>query len=333
MEPAPPEFDLIAQLWAPLTLGAPGAFGLKDDVAQLSSAPFGHVVTCDQIIENTHFLPSDPLDWVAKRLVRRNLSDLIAKGCKPIGAFLSVAWPRSRPYAHLTDFAAGLGQDLAELCGACPLLGGDTSTTQGPLVASLTLIGAPLSVAGQPILRSGAQASDLIFLTGTIGDPYLGLQVRLGLMDGQGLEGAVAIALAPSPPPLAVAAIIATHAKASIDISDGLLADAGHVAAASGLALELDLERVPLSAEARVFLDRAQTPVEALLSLVTGGDDYQALTCVAPADAEAFASKMMALGVKITQIGVCGDGQGLTLFFHGERLDLPARTGWQFSGA
>ncbi|MFN9935501.1 MAG: hypothetical protein ACK536_04635, partial [Hyphomonadaceae bacterium] len=66
---------------------------------------------------------------------------------------------------------------------------------------------------------------------------------------------------------------------------------------------------------------------------VTGGDDYQALTCVAPAEAEAFASKMKALGVQITQIGVCRDGQGLNLFFQGERLDLPVRTGWQFSGA
>lgn len=333
MEPPPPEFDLIAQLWAPLTLGAPGAFGLKDDVAQLPGAPFGHVVTCDQIIENTHFLLCDPLDWVAKRLVRRNLSDLIAKGCKPVGAFLSVAWPKSRPYAHLTDFAAGLGQDLAQLCGACPLLGGDTSTTQGPLVASLTLIGAPLSAVGQPILRSGAQAGDLIFLTGTIGDPYLGLQVRLGLMDGQGLEGAVAIALAPSPPPLTVAEIIAAHAKASIDISDGLLADAGHIAGACSLALQLDLARVPLSAEARAFLDRAHAPVEALLSLVTGGDDYQTLACVAPDDAEAFVAKMNALGVQITQIGVCLDGQGVEIFHRGTRLDLPARTGWQFSDA
>jgi thiamine-monophosphate kinase len=333
VEPAPPEFDLIAQLWAPLTLGAAGAFGLKDDVAQLSSAPFGHVVTCDQIIEGTHFLPSDPLDWVAKRLVRRNLSDLIAKGCKPVGAFLSVAWPKSRPYAHLADFAAGLGQDLAELCGACPLMGGDTSTTQGPLVASLTLMGVPLSKVGQPVLRSGAQAGDLIFLTGTIGDPFLGLQVRLGLMEGQGLESAVATALAPAPPPLTVAAIIAAHANASIDISDGLLADAGHVASASGLALQLDLERVPLSAEAITFLEAAPDPVQALLGLVTGGDDYQALTCVAPKIAEDFCSSMKALGVQVTQIGVCYQGQGLEIYHHGDRLDLPARTGWQFSGA
>ena len=212
-------------------------------------------------------------------------------------------------------------------------MGGDTSTTQGPLVASLTLIGVPLSALGQPILRSGAQAGDLIFLTGTIGDPFLGLQVRLGLMDGQGLEGAAATALAPSPPPLAVAEIIACHARASIDISDGLLADAGHVASASGRVLQLDLERMPLSAEAIAFLKSAPNPLEALLSLVTGGDDYQTLACVSPEDAEAFAMKMNALGVQITQIGVCLEGQGVEIFYHGDRLDLPAHKGWQFSDA
>jgi thiamine-monophosphate kinase len=333
VEQAPPEFDVIARLWAPLARDAPGAFGLKDDVAQLPSSSQGHVVTCDQVIEGTHFLPTDPLDWVAKRLVRRNLSDLSAKGCKPIGAFLTLAWPKNRPYSQMADFAAGLAQDLSDLCGACPLMGGDTSSTHGPLVASLTLIGAPMSAAGKPILRSGAQLDDQIFLTGTIGDPYLGLQVRLGLIDGNGLEGAVAIAMAPGPPPLSVAAIIAAHSHASIDVSDGLLADAGHIAEASQLGMKLHLERVPLSAEASIFIESARNPVEGLLRLVTGGDDYQALICVAPDQVEAFVSKFEDLGVRLTQIGSCQAGQGIELTYCGQAIALPARTGWQFSGA
>jgi thiamine-monophosphate kinase len=333
VEQAPPEFDLIAQLWAPLTRGAPGAYGLKDDVAYLPSSPLGHVVTCDQVIEGTHFLSSDPLNSVAKRLVRRNLSDLLAKGCKPIGAFLTLAWPKSRPYAQVADFAEGLGQDLSDLCGACPLLGGDTSSTTGPLVASLTLIGSSLLVSGAPILRSGARSGDLVFLTGIIGDSYLGLQVRLGQMYGQGLAGAVAFAMAPAPPPLAVAHVIATFAQASIDISDGLLADAGHVAEASHLAMHLHLEQVPLSAEATAFMTRSHNPVESLLALVTGGDDYQALMCVAPQKAAAFVSALAAIGVRVTQIGVCQEGQGIVLTHCGGSVALPARTGWQFSGA
>jgi len=333
VEQASLEFNLIERLWTPLARATPGAFGLRDDVAHIPGTPLGHVVTCDQVIEGTHFLPSDPMAWVAKRLVRRNLSDIIAKGCKPIGAFLTLAWPKNRSYAQLADFAEGLGQDLSDLTGACPLLGGDTSSTNGPLVASLILIGVPLSPSGLPILRSGARPEDLIFVTGTIGEAYLGLQVRLGLIDGKGLEGAVATAMAPAPPPLTVAPIIATHAHASIDISDGLLADAGHVGVSSQLSLQLNLEQVPLSSEAGASLKRAADPLQSLLNLVTGGDDYQTLACVAPDEALAFVSKFEALGVKITQIGICRKGHGVDLTFSGQAIALPIRTGWQFSDA
>lgn len=333
MAEAPPEFDLIANLWAPLSRGAAGAFGLQDDVAQLPTSSFGHVVTCDQIIEGTHFLPSDGLDWVAKRLVRRNLSDLIAKGCRPIGAFLALAWPKGRPHTHLEAFARGLGQDLVDLGGGCPLLGGDTSSTDGPLVASLTLIGTPLASLGQPILRQGAKPGDLVFMTGTLGDPFLGLQVRLGRMEGLGLEGAVQAALAPAPPPLACAEIIASLANASIDISDGLLADAGHVAFASAIEMGLQLEHLPLSSEAQAWVSRASVPLQGLLSLATGGDDYQTLMCVAPDRAATVHERFGEIGVAITQIGICTEGQGLTISYQGQNVALPPRTGWQFSDA
>ncbi|MFM1975912.1 MAG: hypothetical protein RL145_758 [Pseudomonadota bacterium] len=333
MEKPPLEFDLIAQIWEPLTRGAAGAFGLKDDVAQLPTSIVGPVVTCDQVIEGTHFLPTDGLDWVAKRLVRRNVSDLIAKGCQTIGAFLTLAWPKGRSQAQLAAFATGLGDDLVALCGSCPLLGGDTSSIHGPLVASLTLIGAPLAPSGLPILRRGTRAGDLIFLTGTIGDPYLGLQVRLGHLGSQGLENAIKIALAPAPPPLATAKLIASYAHASIDISDGLLADAGHIADASGLSLVLDLDQVPISAEATTWLAQYGDRLEGLLRLVTGGDDYQSLICVGPEQAEALVRDYQALGVALTQIGVCQTGSGLSLRYQGQNVPVPSRRGWQFSDA
>jgi len=327
------EFDLIADIWGPLTRGNAGAYALRDDVALVPASPHGHVVTCDQVIEGTHFLPSDGLDWVAKRLVRRNLSDLIAKGCRPIGAFLALAWPQMRPQTEMKAFAQGLGEDLAHLAGNCPLLGGDTSSTQGPLVASLTLIGTPLAPSGQPVLRRGAQPGDVIFMTGTLGDPYLGLQVRLGQLDGEGLSQAQLISLAPAPPPLSMATWIGAFATASIDVSDGLLADAGHVASASGTALVLELDRLPLSMEATHWLHRRQEDVSALLKLATGGDDYQSFFTVPPAQADAFMAQCHQSGVRLTQIGLCQEGVGLRLMYRGQTVALPSRTGWQFSDA
>ena len=333
MARAPSEFDLIAHLWAPLARGVAGAFDLKDDVAQLPVSPHGLVATCDQIIEGTHFLSSDSLDWVAKRLVRRNLSDLIAKGCKPIGALLALAWPKERPLAQVADFARGLGDDLAALCGNCPLLGGDTSATEGPLVASLTLIGTPLAPTAKPILRIGAQPGDGIFLTGTLGDAYLGLQVRLGQMDASQLTQAVQLALAPKPPPLATADLVATFAKASIDVSDGLLADASHIALASHLSLAIELDVLPLSNEAATWLERSNDHVESLLALATGGDDYQSLFCAAPEHASTLTAHFQAIGVQLTQIGRCCEGQGVALTYRGQTIALPNRRGWQFSDA
>lgn len=333
MAQAPSEFDLIAQLWAPLARGAVGAFDLKDDVAQLPVSTHGLVVTCDQVIEGTHFLSSDSLDWVAKRLVRRNLSDLIAKGCKPIGAFLALAWPQGRPQAQVADFARGLGDDLAALCGNCPLLGGDTSSIEGPLVASLTLIGTPLALNARPVLRMGAQPGDEVFLTGTLGDAYLGLQVRLGHMEASQLTQAVQLALAPKPPPLATANLVATYAKASIDVSDGLLADAGHVALASNVSLALELDHLPLSDEATAWLAWSNDPVESLLALATGGDDYQTLFCAAPEHASALTADFQAIGVQLTQIGRCCEGQGVALTYREQAMVLPNRRGWQFSDA
>jgi thiamine-monophosphate kinase len=231
------EVDIIQAAFAPLTLGVPGSFGLQDDAAFVPSPQTGLIVTQDQVIEGTHFLTSDPIDMVARRLVRRNLSDLIAKGGVPHAAFLSLAWPKSRPLSEILIFAEGLGDDLSQLCSHCPLLGGDTSLIEGPMVASLTMMGKPTTPSGQPVLRSGAQIGDILCVSGTIGDAWLGLQVRLGAIPVAGLEACVRVAMAPAPPKHELARLVGAYATASVDVSDGLLRDAGHIASMSGVRL------------------------------------------------------------------------------------------------
>jgi thiamine-monophosphate kinase len=322
------ETTIIQSLFAPLALRHAGSYGLRDDVAYLVSSPEGLVVTQDQVIEGTHFLASDPVGMVARRLVRRNLSDLIAKGVVPSSAFLSLAWPKSRDNREIAQFAAGLGDDLALLCDQCPLLGGDTSTIDGPLVASLTMMGRAAAGNGQPILRSGAQTGDIIAITGTIGDAWLGLQVRLGLLAGEGLAQCVETAMAPKPPPLALAPIIARFANASLDVSDGLLADAGHIADCSGRGLSLDLGAVPLSSEARNWVEKASDSRSAMTKLVTGGDDYQCLVAIARDQFTNYVAAADGVGVTVTKIGSCESGTGVRLNYNGQEIALPEKLGW-----
>jgi thiamine-monophosphate kinase len=322
------EANLIQSLFAPLTLGEQGAYGLRDDAAFLPSAAHGLIVTQDQVIEGTHFLPNEPLHMIAKRLVRRNLSDMIAKGGVPTAAFLSIAWPKSRDRADVALFARGLGEDLEDLCGACPLMGGDTSQTSSHLIASLTMMGRPLAKSGQPVLRSGAKVGDIVAVTGVIGDAWLGLMTRQEVFNWQDYRECVKFSLAPSPPDLGMAALIARYAHASIDISDGLLLDASRIAEASGLAIEIELEKIPVSREGDTFCDEGDRENQIML-LATGGDDYQPLITLSPTDFEAYREAAEEFDVTVTEIGMCVEGQGIKTTYEGEDMDLPLDLGWQ----
>jgi thiamine-monophosphate kinase len=332
------EFALIETLFAPLTLKAPGAFDLLDDVAFLEAHSAGHILTVDQIIEGTHFLTDDPLDLVARKLVRRNLSDLIAKGARPVGALLTLAWPVGKDKALMADFARGLGEDLASRCNHCPLLGGDTSQTDGPMVASLTLIGVSAAPSGMsrqgPVLRRGARAGDVLFVTGQIGLAHLGLKARLGQLEPDLYTAEVRASLLPDPPPLEFGAVIAAFATASIDVSDGLLADMGHILTQSGV--HLDMRDFQDLMEAGLFpAERdqgARWSETDILGFVTGGDDYQTVCSIDPAQAMSFLEACAALGVKATILGTLAaakpDASILRLSFCGKDVALPERLGW-----
>ncbi len=311
------EFDLIRRYFAPLAT-SPGADGLNDDVAEI--AP-GLIATKDAIVEGIHFLPDDPLETVAQKLVRVNVSDIIAKGGKPDAALLALVWPKGRPHEQLEGFARGLRKDL-DRWGA-HLVGGDTTSTDGPLTLSLTLIG-KVGARG-PVRRSGAKVGDDVWVTGTIGDGWLGLQAatsKLGLLSAEASNLLVSRYRVPEPPRLPFADFVAAHASASIDVSDGLVADAGHVAAASGAGIVIRAAAIPLSAVCQSYLDNARVT---LAQLLTGGDDYQTLF-TAPATAR---DQIAMEGQPVARIGeVVAEPGVLVLDAAGAPMQL-ARTGFR----
>ncbi|WP_407072623.1 thiamine-phosphate kinase [Phenylobacterium sp.] len=269
------EFSEIARLFRPLTGGAPGAFDLLDDAAVVPQWPgFDLVVTKDAIVEGVHFPVGEAPDLIARKLVRVNLSDLAAKAADPFGCFLAVAWPRGFGAAEREAFAAGLGEDLRAF--GVDLLGGDTVSTPGPFTASLTALG--WVPADRMVRRAGAQVGDTIAVSGTIGDGGLGLAALTGeIADPDGwLAGRYRLPT----PRLELRDALRTRAKAAADVSDGLVADAGHIAEASGVGLRLDLDRLPLSAAARGWLDGQPDRTAALVRLATGGDDYEVVCAV-----------------------------------------------------
>lgn len=256
------EFETIAKLFAPLATH-PGARGLIDDAAVLGNL----VLTTDAIVEGVHFLADDPIATVAQKALRVNLSDLAAKGAKPIGVLVALMWPQGRDASDIAAFARGLGEDLAAFDVA--LLGGDTTSTPGALAISVTAIGEAF---GRVPSRADARAGEDVWVTGTIGDGMLGLQHLGGSIFHELCEddAAYLIARYRTPPPrVAFAAAIAAHASASMDVSDGLAQDASKIAAASGVAIDLDLGAIPLSAPATAWIAKGG----AIEALISGGDD------------------------------------------------------------
>ena len=314
------EFDFIARLMKPLTQGAPEALGLLDDVALITPRPgFELVVTTDMIVEGVHFLSSDPLDLVARKLLRVNLSDLAAKAADPWGWFLTVSWPACCGWPEREAFAQGLAEDQDAF--GLKLLGGDTTSTPGPLTASATLLGwAP---SGQAKLRSGAKTGDVVLVSGVVGDGWLGLKAALGEIDA---PGALQRYRLPEPRLALRGALSAAHACA--DISDGLLADAGRIAIASGLAVEIELERLPLSQEGLRHMESAPDRLAALIELACGGDDYELVCTAAPERAEHVIAAAAVAGVRMTAVGRMIEGQGTTAVHEGRDV-TPPRLGYR----
>lgn len=287
----PGEFALIARHFRPLA--GPGALDLGDDAA-VFAPPAGRelVVAADAMVEGVHFLPGDPPDLVGRKLLRTNLSDLAAMGATPLGYLMTVSAPRTTPEAFFAGFAAGLAADQAAF--GVFLLGGDTTSTPGPISLSLTILGhvAP----GRAMRRVGARPGDGLWVSGTIGDGALGLLAARGEIPDP--DGYLAGRYRLPTPRLALGAAVAGLAHAGMDVSDGLVQDTGHLCRAAGLACEIQAGLVPLSPPARA--------ARRLALCLTGGDDYELLLAVPP-EAEA-ALRAAAGATPLTWIGRFGPG-------------------------
>ncbi len=277
------EFSILDQLFKPLAGLSREARGLMDDVAVIPPHDgCDLVVSTDALVAGVHFFEHDPLDLVARKLMRVNLSDIICKGAVPYGYQLLTVWPRGTTYAEKQDFVRGLKieQDRFHL----DLFGGDTVSTFGPMVFSMTIFGKV--PAGRALSRLGAKPGDKILISGYIGQAYMGLRALQGNLAGVSHNDVNEVITAYHLPEIRtdLSPAILQHARAAMDVSDGLLADADHMARANKLMIRLDLNKVPTSLAGRAAIAAGLSPVD----LVTGGDDYQILCAADEAGAKAL---------------------------------------------
>ncbi len=299
------EFTLIAELFRPLAGDAPGTYSLRNDGARVVLAPGEEsVVTVDAMVEGVHYLAGDPPESVARKLLRVNLSDLAAMGAAPRGYLLAACFGPDIDDAWLEGFVAGLAEEQRTY--GVTLLGGDTTRTPGPTSLSLTAFGAV--PAGRALERATLAPGDLLYVSGTIGDAALGLKALQGELPG--LDGEASAFLAdryrlPQPRTVLGPALLGL-ASGCLDISDGLVADAAHLAEESRLDLEIEASAVPLSPAARAAL--AERP-DLLTSVLTGGDDYELLFGAAASRVAEVDALSARLGLPLTRVGRVADAQ------------------------
>ena len=314
------EDALIARYFKPLATD-PGAFGLVDDAAVLKASGEDIVVKTDAIVEGVHFLPDDPPDTIARKALRVNLSDLASKGATPAGFVLTLAL-RKADDAWLAPFARGLGEDAA--CYGCPLLGGDTVSTPGPLMISIAAFGRIPS--GKMVHRFGAQPGDRVVVTGTIGDATLGLDILKGgkaaaaLADNAAARQMLIARYRVPQPRGALARAIRDHASASMDVSDGLAGDLAKLCAASGVSAMIDAPGIPLSEPAAALLARG---IVELGTLISAGDDYEILCAIPEKRFEGFVRDAGAAGVAVSSIGTIVGADSAPRFLDAQGREVP----------
>jgi thiamine-monophosphate kinase len=307
------EDRLIARYFGPLARH-PGAFGLSDDAAVLTPpAGMDLVVTADAVVGGVHFFPDDPADAVACKALRVNLSDLAAKGAQPAGFLLSLALPQGISEAWIASFAQNLGAD-ADAYG-CPLMGGDTVRTPGPITVSIAAFG--FVPHGTMVRRGGAKAGDRVFVTGTVGDAALGLRLRRDpataarwSLDPAGRDHLLSRYLLPQPRN-ALTSALRDHASAAMDVSDGLAGDLAKLCHVSGVSADIAVARLPFSAAAKAALAADPALIETVLS---GGDDYEVLAAIPTSKVKAFQDAADAAGVLVSDIGAVTAGEGAPRF-------------------
>lgn len=303
------ELDFIDRLKEIAT--HPAARGLMDDAAVI---PFGRqklVLTHDMMVEGVHFLSdANPAD-VAWKLVAVNLSDLAAKGAKPLGILLGY----SRSADEWDDvFMLGLKQAIDHF--GVPLLGGDTVNpkTEGSRTIGLTAFG---DVKGHIVpSRGGAQAGHSVYVSGPIGDGWAGLQLAKRRETATEATAKLLKAYNRPQPKMEEGRALSALVSAMMDISDGLLLDASRIAEASGVAIEIDIANIPLSPE---FVSVFGDGDEVRMNAATGGDDYHLLLTASPETV---------LPTPVVQVGICKAGSGITFLNNGRPVQQPEKLGF-----
>ncbi len=317
------EDRIIRDYFAPLARKAPGAFALRDDAALLKPPPGADlVITMDTILAGVHVLEETAPGDLAWKALAVNLSDLAAKGAVPLHYLMSLALPAPPDAAWLEAFAGAL-QACQERHGLV-LLGGDTVRTRGPLAITITAMG---SVPQGAMVRRGAgQPGDVLYVSGSIGDAALGLALARGDEEARGwglgeAERAHLLARYRRPEPrTALASAVQIHARAALDVSDGLVRDLGRLAGTSGCGARVEAGRVPLSMAAQAVVRRAPSR---LADCLTGGDDYEILAAVPAEKARAFEAAAADCAVPVTAIGaLCEAGDGVRVL---DRSGMPMR--------
>lgn len=309
--PNAPEFTLIGRHFRPLA--GPEALGLLDDAALLTPPPGQQLVlAADAMVAGVHFLADDPPETIGRKLLRVNLSDLAAMGATPLGYLMTIALTPATDDAWLAQFVAGLALDQQEF--GLQVLGGDTVSTPGPLSLSLTILG--LVPPGAALRRAGARPGDDLWVSGRIGDGYLGLRAARGEIADP--DGILARRYRLPEPRLALGLALRGLARACMDVSDGLLQDLSHLCRAGSCAAEAEAALVPVS--------DAAAPIAAL---VTGGDDYELLFAAAPTDRDAILAAGLAARTSVTRIGRFTAGAPRVTLRDREGADItPQKLGW-----
>ena len=301
------EFERVRRFFAPLA--GPGGLGLLDDAAIVDCrAGQRLVVTADAIVAGVHYLPDDPPDLIARKLLRVNLSDLAAMGARPLYYLLTTALSTALGSNWLAEFTRGLAEDQRRF--GIDLLGGDSVATTGPAVLSLTAIGEVAT--GMEVRRNDARAGDLVWVSGTIGDAFLGLALLRGAYPQLASEYRTELIgrFQVPEPRVDLGCRLAGIAHAMIDISDGLIADLGHICETSRVAAVVELASLPLSPPARIIVD-GEPGVRT--TLAAGGDDYELLFTAPAGLTKAIDGLSSVLGLPITRIGRIELGEGVRL--------------------
>lgn len=322
------EEAIIQGFLAPLAAGAPGAFGLKDDCATAAPSPGNEfVLKTDAIAEGVHFLPTDAPADIGWKALAVNVSDLAAKGAKPVGYLMSLAFPEPPSRDWMAEFARGLGQAQAQF--GMHLLGGDTDRRPGPITITPMVMGeVPI---GRMVRRATAREGDSIYVSGTLGDAALGLALsrNAALATRWRLAETHAHALvsrfARPQPRLALGNALLGHACAAMDLSDGLLKDLGRMCSASGVGATVAYDALPQS---EAFRSVRKVDAQATEAALFAGDDYEVLAAIAPDENQLFEAEARAAGVRVSRIGAFVSGAKVELQdASGKRIPV-GRTGW-----